>query len=110
MKVTGTPATGLSLASKTFTDGATGTAVPAVAVWLSPASLIMRAARDAVPVAVKVVSRFAGAPLPTGRAVAVCVPVAGPNTHCADATPLASVFDVVGTSVPDPLADAKSTR
>src|SRR5438477_583530 len=46
-KVTATPATGLPNASRTITAGGTGTAVPTVAAWWSPALIAMDAAAAA---------------------------------------------------------------
>src|SRR5947208_5476428 len=52
--VTRTPATGFPFASRTITDGATGTVVPAVADWSLPALIAICVAAPAVPVAGKV--------------------------------------------------------
>jgi hypothetical protein len=52
--VTEAPATAFPFASLTVTDGGTGTGVPPVAVWPSPAVLVIEAAAPAVPVAVNV--------------------------------------------------------
>src|SRR5712691_9483931 len=52
--VTATPETGFPLASVTITDGATGTAVPAVIVWLLPALRAIVAAGPALTVTVAV--------------------------------------------------------
>src|SRR5438876_405453 len=52
--VTLTPPTGLPFASRTITEGATGTAVPAVADWSLPALIAIELAAPAVPVAVNV--------------------------------------------------------
>ena len=48
LNVTTPPATGLPEASVNFTDGATATALPAVAVWLFPATIVRVAAAPAL--------------------------------------------------------------
>src|SRR5207247_1811699 len=96
--VTLTPPTGLPFASRTITEGSTGTAVPAVADWPLPAWIAICVAAPAVAVAVKVT----GDPAPV--AWTVCVPAWGPNVQVVAAMPLALVVDVVGVTDPLPLA------
>jgi hypothetical protein len=108
--VTGIPATRFPSLSSTLTAGAIGTEVPAVAVCPSPATMARLAAREAVALAVNATVRFAGAPFPTARAVAVWVPVPGPRTHCAVARPSASVLGAAGEIVPAPVPGVNSTR
>src|SRR5439155_8501 len=71
-------APGLPFASCASPDGFTSPAVPAVAVWPSPALMAIWLATPAVPVAVKV----AGLPVsPVAVAVRVLLPAVGPNVH-----------------------------
>jgi hypothetical protein len=58
-KLTLAPLTGLLFASRTFTDGATVTAVPATAVCPSPALTMIEPGAPAVAVAVNVITRSA---------------------------------------------------
>src|SRR5439155_7946909 len=76
--VTLTPPTGLPCASRTITEGATGTAVPAVADWPSPALIAIELAAPAVPVAVKVTGLPAS---PVAVAVSEFGPAVGPSVH-----------------------------
>src|SRR5882762_3245203 len=106
--VTATPATGLLFASRTITDGSTGTAVPAVAVWLLPALSAIVLAVPAAPVAVKVT----GLPVsPVAVAVSEFEPAVGPRVQDVTvAIPFVPVVTgVVGTSVPPPDATANVT-
>src|SRR5439155_374251 len=101
--VTLTPPTGFPSASRTITEGSTGTAVPAVADWPLPAWIAICVAAPAVAVAVKVT----GDPAPV--AWTVCVPAWGPNVQVVAAMPLALVVDVVGVTDPLPLAGVQVT-
>jgi hypothetical protein len=75
-KVTDTPDAGLPLASLTMTDGGIGTALPATALWLSPAFFASEAAAPAVDVAVN-----ATGVRPPKVALTTLVPVVGPSVH-----------------------------
>src|SRR5947208_2605497 len=106
--VTLTPATGFPFASRTITDGAISTAVPAVAVWPLPALMAICVAAPAVPVAVKVT----GLPVsPVDVAVSEFGPAVGPKVHeVTSAIPLAfAVTGVVGVTQPPPDATANVT-
>src|SRR5439155_778625 len=106
--VTVTPATGFPFASRTITDGAISTAVPAVAVWPLPALMAICVAAPAVPVAVKVT----GLPVsPVDVAVSEFGPAMGPKVHeVTSAIPLAFVVTgVVGVTEPPPDATANVT-
>src|SRR5439155_11938493 len=101
--VTLTPAAGFPFASRTITEGATGTAVPAVADWSLPALIAICVAVPAVPVAVKVTGLPAS---PVEVAVRVLLPAVGPRVHDVTAAiPFAFVgTGVVGLTVPPPEA------
>ena len=91
----------------TSTLGAVATAVPTVAVWLSPAFRAIRTGLPTIPVAVKVI----GAPLrPTAIAISVLVPAAVPSvqlpTEARPSTPVTSVSPVM---LPTPDVTAKMT-
>src|SRR5439155_889769 len=101
--VTLTPATGFPFASRTITDGSTGTAVPAVAVWPLPALIAICVAAPAVAVAVKVT----GEPAPV--ACTIWVPACVPNVQVVAAMPLALLVDVGGLTAPLPLAGVQVT-
>src|SRR6266849_268968 len=73
--VTATPDTGLLVASRTITDGAIATGLPAVADWVLPAFNAICVAAPTVPVAVKVTGLPVRAP---AVAVRVFVPTAVP--------------------------------
>src|SRR5205823_5190466 len=106
--VTLTPPTGLPFASRTTTEGAIGTADPAVADWPFPALIAIWLAVPAVPVAVNVT----GLPVsPVAVAVSVFGPAVGPPVHDVTAAiPLAFVVTgVVGVTVPPPEATANVT-
>src|SRR5438093_478128 len=98
-----TPPTGLPFASRTITEGATGTAVPAVAVWPLPALMAICVAAPTVPVAVKVTGLPAS---PVAVAVRVLLPAVGPRVHDVTAAiPLLPVVTgVIGLTVPPPEA------
>src|SRR5438067_7050732 len=102
-KTTATPATGLLPASRTNTDGAVDTALPAVAVCALPALTAICVAVLEVPVAVNVT----GLPLnPDTAAVSVFVPALAPTAHAVNAaTPEPFVFTVSGPATrPEPLS------
>src|SRR5207247_1407413 len=103
--VTPTPATGFPFASRTTTEGFTGTVVPAVAVWPSPPLLAIWVAAPTAPVAVNVT----GLPVsPLAVAVSEFGPAVGPRVHeVTAAIPLPLVVTgVVGFTVPPPEATA----
>src|SRR5439155_403744 len=107
--VTLTPSTGLPCASRTITEGATGTAVPAVADSSLPALIAICVAVPAVPVAVNV----AGLPVnPLEVPARLSAPAVDPSVHdVTPATPLAFVVTgAVGLTVPPPEATANVTR
>ena len=94
--------------SRTITEGAIGTVVPTVVVWLFPALTAICVAAPAVPVAVNVT----GEPVsPADVAVRVLLPAVVPSVQLVTAAiPLAFVaIAVVGTTVPPPDATAKVT-
>src|SRR5205823_14945027 len=99
---------GLPCASRTITDGAIDTAVPAVADWPSPALIAIELAAPAVPVAAKVTGLPAR---PVAVAVSEFGPAVGPSVHdVTAATPLAFVVTgAVGLTVPPPDATANVT-
>src|SRR5439155_191400 len=99
--VTPTPATGFPFASRTTTEGFTGTVVPAVAVWPSPPLLAIWVAAPTAPVAVNVT----GLPVsPLAVAVSEFGPAVGPRVHEVTA---AIPLPLVVTGVPvSPLAVA----
>src|SRR5213078_1596815 len=106
--VTLTPATGFPFASRTITEGATGTAVPAGADWSLPALIAIVLAAPAVPVAVNVT----GLPVsPVAVAVSEFGPAVGPSVHDVTAAiPFAPVVTgVVGVTEPPPDATANVT-
>ena len=80
-KVTGTPATGLSLASSTSTLGGMVTGVPTCTVWPLPSFISHLAGAPGMPVAVKVT----GDPVsPALVAVSVLAPAVGAQRPAAD--------------------------
>jgi len=92
--VTATPATGLPLASRTITAGGTATAVPVVAVWLSPALTAIWVAAPAVT--------LTGADVTPVKLVALKPRVRGPTVPVMDRlvnTAVPAVF-VVAVAVP----------
>src|SRR5207247_1596418 len=106
--VTLTPATGFPFASRTTTEGFTGTVVPAVAVWPSPPLLAIWVAAPTAPVAVNVT----GLPVsPLAVAVSEFGPAVGARVHeVTAAIPLGPVVTgVVGLTVPPPEATANVT-
>ena len=105
--VTATPATALPLASRTTTEGFTGTAVPAAAVWPLPAFTASELAAPAVPVAVNVTGLPDKDP---AVAVRVLVPAVGLSVQLPTvATPLAFVVWLPPVIVPFPGATANVT-
>ena len=106
-KVTGTPATGLSLASTTSTLGGMVTGVPTCTVWPFPAFMTILFGAPAMPVAVKVT----GDPVrPAREAVSVFAPAVVPNRQLPTvAIPAALVVGLAPVTEPPPEATAKVT-
>jgi hypothetical protein len=109
-KTTLTPDFGFPLPSTMSTDGAIATALPATAVCASPALIVIVAAAEAVPVAVKTT----GLPeSPLTVACTVLVPAVPPSVHVVSAaTPelfVVTVEPVTGDVVPLPAVVVKVT-
>ena len=98
VKVTCIPAMGFPPRSCTTTEGAVGTAAPAMAAWLCPTLMVM-----VPPSAARAVNTTGGTVVPGKVAVSVLVPPAEPSVQLpTTAPPLESVVCVAPVTLPPP--------